>query len=107
MGRASGIRDGRIDHGLWTSCGRIPLFVVPATYSPFMVEITHRNERLAEAMARAGMTSADLAAAAQVDPRTIDRLVADRSRIPRARSRHAISEAVHVPVGMLWPSAAN
>jgi len=83
------------------------LFVVLATYSPFMVEITKRNERLAEAMARAGMTSVDLAAAAQVDPRTIDRLIADRSRTPRAHSRHAISEAVQVPVGMLWPSAAN
>lgn len=72
-----------------------------------MAPITDRNERLADAMARAGLNSADLAMTAQVDPRTIDRLVADRSRTPRAHSRHAIAEAVQVPVGALWPGATN
>lgn len=74
---------------------------------PFMPSSATRNDRLADAMARAGLRSADLALAAQVDPRTIDRLVADRSRIPRAQSRHAIAEAVQVPVGVLWPDAAS
>jgi hypothetical protein len=73
----------------------------------FMASTTDRNERLADAMARAGLNSADLAMSAQVDPRTIDRLVADRSRTPRAHSRHAIAEAVQVPVGALWPGASN
>ncbi len=72
-----------------------------------MVAINDRNERLAEAMARAGMSSTDLAAVAEIDPRTVDRLVADRSRVPRAHSRHAIAKAVQVPVGMLWPGTSN
>lgn len=66
-----------------------------------------RNERLAEAMARRGMSSTDLAVVAQVDPRTVDRLVADRTRVPRAISRHLMAEALETPAGMLWPSAAN
>jgi transcriptional regulator with XRE-family HTH domain len=72
-----------------------------------MTETRGRNERLADAMARAGLSSVELATAVQVDPRTIDRWVADRSRLPRAQSRHAIAEAVQVPVGVLWPAAAN
>jgi hypothetical protein len=66
-----------------------------------------RNERLAEAMARMRMSSADLATVAEVDPRTIDRWVADWSRIPRAESRHALAETLQVPAGMLWPNAAT
>jgi hypothetical protein len=66
-----------------------------------------RNERLAEAMTRAGLSSVDLATAVEVDPRTIDRWVADRFRTPRSHSRQAIADAVHVPVGALWPGAAN
>lgn len=58
-------------------------------------------------MARAGVSSADLAATVHLDPRTIDRLVADRFRIPRSHARHAIAEAVQVPVGVLWPRASN
>jgi transcriptional regulator with XRE-family HTH domain len=72
-----------------------------------MTQTRERNERLAEAMARTGFTSADLAAVVEVDPRTIDRVVADRSRIPRAHARHAIAEAVQVPIGVLWPTASN
>jgi hypothetical protein len=72
-----------------------------------MTETRARNDRLADAMVRAGLSSADLATAVQVDPRTIDRWVADRSRLPRAHSRHAIAEAVQVPIGVLWPEAAN
>ncbi|MCW2597027.1 MAG: family transcriptional regulator [Jatrophihabitans sp.] len=72
-----------------------------------MPQTRGRNDRLAEAMARAGLTSADLAASVEVDPRTIDRLVADQSRIPRAQARHAIAETVQVPIGMLWPDASN
>lgn len=72
-----------------------------------MTQTRARNDRLADAMARAGISSAELATAVEVDPRTIDRWVADRSRIPRAHSRHAIAEAVRVPVGLLWPDAAN
>lgn len=72
-----------------------------------MVNKSDRNDRLAEAMVRAGLNSTTLAEVARVDPRTIDRLVADRRRTPHPHSRHAIAEAVQLPIGMLWPGAAN
>lgn len=66
-----------------------------------------RNQRLAEAMARTGKSAADLAPVAQVDPRTIDRWVADSTRMPRAESRHALAAALETPAGVLWPDAPN
>lgn len=101
---ASGTHHGRIDHAVGTFHGRIPRFVVHASYGLFMAEIKQRNERLAEAMARAGLDNTDLAVAAEVDPRTIERLVTHRERIPRRSTQYRIAEAVQVPVGMLWPT---
>jgi hypothetical protein len=72
-----------------------------------MTETKQRNERLAEAMSRAGYNSTDLAVIAECSPKTIERLVADRARKANPYSRHRIADAVHVPVGMLWPGAAN
>lgn len=72
-----------------------------------MAETKQRNERLAEAMSRAGYNSTDLAVIAECDPKTIDRLIADRDRTAQPHSRHRIAEAVHLPVGMLWPDSAN
>lgn len=94
-------------HVARTACGRIRRFVVHASYIPCMPPTKERNEQLAEAMARVGLSSADLASVVEVDPRTIDRVVADRSRIPRRYARHVIAEAVQVPVGVLWPAASN
>ena len=98
---------GPFAHIGWTSCGRIRPYFVLAAYIPCMPQPKERNDRLAEAMARAGLTSGDLAASVDVDPRTVDRLIADRARVPRAHARHAIAEAVQVPVGMLWPSVSS
>jgi lambda repressor-like predicted transcriptional regulator len=98
---------GPFAHICGTFCGRIHRFVVHASYIPSMTQTRERNEQLAEAMARVGLTSADLASVVEVDPRTIDRVVADRSRIPRRHARHVIAEAVQVPVGVLWPAASN
>jgi hypothetical protein len=66
-----------------------------------------RNERLAEAMARSQLGSSHLAAAIAVDPRTIDRWVEDRSRVPRAESRQSLARLLEVPVGVLWPGVAS
>src|SRR3954447_7159456 len=107
MQTASRSHRGRLDPAGRTVCGRIRRFVVPATYIPVMTQTAERNERLAEAMARAGLTSVGLAEVTEVDPRTIDRLVAHRWRTPRAPTRHRIAEAVRVPVGVLWPGASN
>jgi lambda repressor-like predicted transcriptional regulator len=72
-----------------------------------MTETKQRNERLAEAMSRAGYSSTDLAVIAECTPKTIDRLVANRFRKAHPHARHRIADAVQVPVGMLWPGAAN
>lgn len=66
-----------------------------------------RNERLAEAMARAGKNSTALAAVLEVDPKTVERWVADATRNPRASSRHKVADELHVPAAMLWPGATN
>ena len=70
-------------------------------------QVKRRNERLAEAMARMHVSSADVAAEVGVDPRTVDRWVEDDSRIPRAQYRHVMGRLVEMPVGALWPSVAT
>ena len=72
-----------------------------------MTETKQRNERLAEAMARTGKSSTDLAAVLQVDPKTVDRWVTDATRKPRAHSRHKAADELQVPAAMLWPGATN
>ena len=66
-----------------------------------------RNDRLAEAMSRMQVSSAQAAEAAEVDPRTVDRWVDDAERIPRPHSREALSALLEVPAGVLWPSVEN
>jgi transcriptional regulator with XRE-family HTH domain len=63
-----------------------------------------RNERLADAMQRRRVTSETAAEVLGVDPRTVDRWVQDRGRIPRASSRDTLASMLDVPVGTLWPS---
>lgn len=66
--------------------------------------VHRRNERLADAMRRRRVTSEGAAEVLGVDPRTIDRWVQDRGRIPRASSRDTLASMLDVPVGTLWPS---
>lgn len=66
-----------------------------------------RNERLAEAMVRARQSSTDLAAVIGVDPRTIQRWVDDRARVPRAESRHALAKLLETPADVLWPTVVT
>ena len=66
-----------------------------------------RNDRLAEAIARAGLGVDTLADAAAVDRRTVLRWVEDRSRIPRAVSRAAMADLLRVPAVFLWPSTGT
>jgi len=66
-----------------------------------------RNERLAEAIAQRGVDRVQAAEAAGVDPRTIDRWIADRDRIPYAASREALSNLLEVPATVLWPNVTS
>ena len=59
------------------------------------------NENLKNALLAAGMTPEEFADIVAVDPRTVERWVAGRT--PRRRHRAAISRALDIPIGQLWP----
>ncbi|MFD7454033.1 XRE family transcriptional regulator [Kitasatospora sp. NPDC059827] len=62
------------------------------------------NSPLRDAMARANMTSSRLARVCGVDPKTVDRWLANPSREPHARHRSAASKALGEEEAVLWPS---
>ncbi|MEV8322926.1 XRE family transcriptional regulator [Kitasatospora sp. NPDC056731] len=62
------------------------------------------NSPLRDAMARANMTSSRLARVCGVDPKTVDRWLANPSREPHARHRSAASQALGEEESVLWPS---
>ncbi|MFJ8627468.1 XRE family transcriptional regulator [Kitasatospora sp. NPDC093550] len=62
------------------------------------------NSPLREAMARANMTSPRLARLCGVDPKTVDRWLANPSREPHARHRAVASQALGEEETVLWPS---
>lgn len=63
------------------------------------------NDRLRTAMLERGVTPADLAAALQVDPKSVERWV--RGRTPYRRHRYAVAAHLEVDEAYLWPDALN
>lgn len=63
------------------------------------------NERLRTAMLERGVTPADLAAALQVDPKSVERWI--RGRTPYRRHRYAVAAHLEVDEGYLWPDALS
>lgn len=63
------------------------------------------NERLRKAMAGARLTADRLAQVVEVDPKTVGRWIA--GRVPHARYRWAVVEALGVSEEDLWPTAAS
>jgi lambda repressor-like predicted transcriptional regulator len=61
------------------------------------------NKRLRVALERAGLTTAETARAAEVDPRTVERWLA--GPIPHPRYRRAIASRVEEDEDFLWPDA--
>lgn len=60
------------------------------------------NERLRGQLVRAGLSLNDLAAAVQVDPKTVERWVTD-GRLPRSRHRAKAADALAADETYLWP----
>ncbi|MGN6331824.1 MAG: XRE family transcriptional regulator [Motilibacteraceae bacterium] len=60
------------------------------------------NERLRGALVSAGLTPLDLAAALQVDPKTVERWIAT-GRVPHRRHRWETAQKLGVDAGYLWP----
>ncbi|MFC8796430.1 XRE family transcriptional regulator [Promicromonospora sp. NPDC057138] len=60
-----------------------------------------RNQRLVAAMSQAGLSQVRLAAAVGVDPKTVERWVA-QGRTPHPRHRVAVSDALGCDVAALW-----
>jgi transcriptional regulator with XRE-family HTH domain len=61
------------------------------------------NKRLRVALERAGLTTAETARAAEVDPKTVERWLA--GRIPHPRHRRALASRVEEDEDFLWPDA--
>ncbi len=60
-----------------------------------------RNEALRTALTVAGMTSSDLAARCDVDPKTVERWIS-RGRVPHPRSRVRVAEILGKDGDVLW-----
>ncbi|WP_405880132.1 helix-turn-helix domain-containing protein [Streptomyces sp. NBC_01136] len=65
------------------------------------------NEALRRAMAQARMTDRQLAEKCGVDIKTVGRWVTEAGRVPRARQRWAVCEALGEDEAVLWPAAAK
>lgn len=63
-----------------------------------------RNERLAQVIKSADLSVVKVAAAVDVDPKTVERWVT-QGRTPRAAHREALAELLDVPSTYLWPDA--
>lgn len=63
------------------------------------------NHALRRAMANAKMTETQLAEACGVDAKTVGRWITDPNRIPHARHRWAVCEALGEEETALWPNA--
>ncbi|MFG3021360.1 XRE family transcriptional regulator [Streptomyces sp. NPDC048254] len=65
------------------------------------------NEALRHAMAEARLTDRELAEQCGVDIKTIGRWITQPGRVPHARHRWAICEALGEDEAVLWPAAAK
>ncbi len=62
------------------------------------------NERLRDAMSRAGMAPDDVATESGVDPKTVERWIA-QDRIPYPKHRRKVAAVLQEPESYLWPKA--
>ncbi|MFQ6170966.1 XRE family transcriptional regulator [Oryzobacter sp. R7] len=62
------------------------------------------NDRLRSALASAAMTSTELGARIQVDPKTVDRWIAN-GRVPHRSNRQRVASALGQDESYLWPEA--
>lgn len=65
------------------------------------------NDALRQAMAAAQVTDRQLATAAGVDVKTIERWIKHPARVPHARHRWAACQLLGVPEEVIWPSVAR
>ncbi|MBB4892628.1 transcriptional regulator with XRE-family HTH domain [Streptomyces olivoverticillatus] len=65
------------------------------------------NETLRRAMASARLTDRQLAERCGVDIKTVSRWITQPGRVPRARHRWAVCEALGEDEAVLWPTAAK
>lgn len=65
------------------------------------------NEQLRRAMAKARMSDSQLAERCGVDAKTVGRWVTQTGRVPHARHRWAVCEALGEDESVLWPAATK
>ena len=82
--------------------GRLPRDVVPDAYGDGMA----RNQRLADALVRKGLTPGQLAAEIGHNPKTVERWVGG-GQIPYPRAREVLARVLDAPVALLFPELAS
>ncbi|WP_254395198.1 hypothetical protein [Streptomyces sp. AC512_CC834] len=65
------------------------------------------NEPLCRAMAQARISDSQLAERCGVDTKTVSRWITQTGRVPHARHRWAVSEALGEDESVLWPAATK
>lgn len=68
--------------------------------------VTMRNERLRAALVEKGLTPETLAAAIEVDPKTVERWIT-KNRAPYRRHRYAVAALLDADESYLWPDAVS
>jgi len=102
MDRLCGCAPGRRNYVLRSAWGQLPWHVVPDAYGDGMA----RNQRLADALVRKGLTPGQLAVEIGHNPKTVERWVSG-GQVPYPRSREMLARVLDAPVALLFPELAS
>ncbi len=102
MYRLCGRAPGRRNYVFRSAWGRLSWHVVPDAYCDGM----SRNQRLADALVRKGLTAGQLAAEMGHNPKTVERWISG-GQVPYPRSRERLARVLDAPVALLFPELAS
>jgi transcriptional regulator with XRE-family HTH domain len=102
MYRLCGRALGRHNNVSGTGLGRLSGDVVPDDYGVGMA----KNQRLADALVRKGLTAGQLAVEIGHNPKTVERWVSG-GQVPYPRSREMLARVLDAPVALLFPELAS
>ena len=102
MYRLCGRASGRRNYVFTSAWGRLSWHVVLDAYCDGM----SRNQRLADALVRKGLTAGQLAAEMGHNPKTVERWISG-GQVPYPRSRERLARVLDAPVALLFPELAS
>jgi transcriptional regulator with XRE-family HTH domain len=65
------------------------------------------NDALRHALSRSRLTESELADRIGVDPKTVGRWIQNDGRVPHAKHRYAVAQAVGVEADVIWPDGVR